>query len=390
MKRNSTGNSSNNHGEEMDEEKAAFINDDQNNEGVELNLENEDDTTLGRSVTKHPSHGKNKKRCMASSLVLILLLGGIAAALAFTVFAPKPDQSVDSSEESSSEGGVEWTGETEVSPYTDEEETATEEEESVSSSPPPEGEAVPEEMALYILQKSLPTGSYELLSQPGSPQSDSLDYILNQDVYVYDWTGMQQENQVSIRNFVQRYVLSTLYFGMKGQDWDDNTNWNSKLDVCTWYGVGCDGNEAGEWDSSSDGSGIITSLKLSDNGLEGKLMGDLSALTELNTIEFHSNYIEGSIPPAMYSMKSLSVLFLDDNYIEGTISSNIGKMNLSRLTLSDNDLEGTLPEEMPNELVMLWLFNNEKLGGAIPESWGALGNLGEFELLVVNDTTLSN
>jgi hypothetical protein len=150
------------------------------------------------------------------------------------------------------------------------------------------------------------------------------------------------------------------------------------MDVCTWFGIGCDGYEAGSWDG--EGEGVITSIVLNDNGLEGKLVGDVSALSSLISLELHSNYIEGGIPPSWYGMKSLEVLFLDDNYISGTLDESIGTMNLKRLTLADNEISGSIPESIGDMsgLVMLWLFDNEKMGGGIPESLGGLANLGEY------------
>jgi hypothetical protein len=235
---------------------------------------------------------------------------------------------------------------------------------------------------MYILQKHLPSGSYDALSKEGSAQYRSYQYVMNQDPYVYDWEGIQSEDATAVRNFLQRYVLNTIYYSLNGKDWDENANWNSQMDVCTWYGVGCDGipYEEGTYDASTEG--IVTSLSLSDNNLVGKLAGDVSALSELNALEFHSNYIEGTIPPSFYTMTSLSVLFLDDNYISGSISNSIGKMNLERLTLSDNDMVGSIPAEMGDmkDLVMVWLFNNEKMEGGIPESLGGLEKLGEWML----------
>jgi hypothetical protein len=209
-----------------------------------------------------------------------------------------------------------------------------------------------------------------------------LDYVLNQDAYVYDWDGIAAEDETATRNFVQRYVLTAVYYAFAGGEWGKNENWKTQYDVCTWYGVGCDGVKYGaaEADASSTGNGVVTSLQLYENNLKGALIGDFAALTELTDVELHSNYIKGSIPPAIYGMKGLSVLFLDDNYLSGSVSTSVGKLsNLSRLTLSDNEMTGSIPTEIGemSNLVMLWLFNNDKMEGSIPESLGGLKKLGK-------------
>ena len=375
-------------GNTYEDEEEALIND--GDEGIELNIEPENANgdhnvksswKKSRSATATTSKG-GKKKCFGGLLALLILGGGIAAALWFTVFSnDDSNDTVDKSsaaEDFSGETNGEWV-ETEVSPYPEGEEGGDSSAESTSSfSTGLSPDSTPDEIANHILKQTLPASSYEAVSVNNSPQSKALSHVLNDDGYLYDWDGIISGDEDATRNFIQRYVLSSLYYGLAGKNWEDNTNWNSNLDVCTWYGVGCDGNPASsnDWDS-----GVVTSLELYDNGLEGVLMEDVVALTGLTTMEFHSNYIEGSIPSSIYSMSWLSILFLDDNYITGTISSDIGNMkSLTRLTLSDNELEGNIPTEVGglSELNMLWLFNNQRLGGNIPESLGELTKLGEF------------
>eukprot|EP00804_Cyclotella_cryptica_P008512 CCRYP_007523-RB/>CCRYP_007523-RB protein AED:0.44 eAED:0.62 QI:0/0/0/1/0/0/2/0/250 len=240
---------------------------------------------------------------------------------------------------------------------------------------------------MNVLQKSLPAGSYAALSRTGSAQSTALEYILNQDVYVYDWDGIAAEDETATRNFLQRYVLTTLYYAFGGSNWDKSENWRTKYDVCTWYGVGCDGVKYGTAGAdSSSGEGVVTSIDLHQNNLKGTLIGDLAALTGLTDVELHSNYIKGSIPPAIYGMKGLSVLFLDDNYLSGSISTSVGKLsNLSRLTLSDNEMTGSIPTEIGGmtSLKVLDLSTNE-LSGELPSEIGELTSITELVLFSNN------
>ena len=253
-------------------------------EEVELNADGEaielkaepDDGTVRSGVTKERSFlkggggggGGKKKKCLGLMALLLIAGGGAAAALYFYVFAPRG--SIDASKEVAADEGE-----------------AADEPASAPLEPPEE--AVPSEVAMYTLRKVLPAASFALISQEGSPQSAAFDYVLNQDPFVYNWEGILSEDEAVTRAFVQRYALNTLYYSLGGENWDDATNWNSKYDVCTWYGVGCDGIEYRTGASGSLGEGIVTHIQLSDNSLRDKLPGDLAGLAALTAVELHSN-----------------------------------------------------------------------------------------------------
>ena len=258
-----------------------------------------------------------------------------------------------------------------------------------------------EEIALRVLESSLPTSSFTALqSTPESPQTQSLNWLLEQDEYVYDWEGLASEpmDETAEMNFMQRYVAATLFIGMGGENWKNGENWMSRLNVCTWVGVGCvtqedlDGTSGGG-NTKNNGDddniearklqttavGTITSLALIDNKLDGFIPEDISALTSLTSIEMHQNRIRGTIPPSIFDISTLETLFLDANQLEGTIPTLIGKLtNLKRLSLNDNGLEKMIPTEVGQleNLAMLWLFNNDGLAGKIPTEIGNLGKLG--------------
>ena len=60
-------------------------------------------------------------------------------------------------------------------------------------------------------------------------------------------------------DLIQKYVLSSLYFTAKGEQWTNSDQWLEHLDVCFWSGVSC--NDMGQ----------VTGLSLDSNKLEGEV-----------------------------------------------------------------------------------------------------------------------
>jgi len=73
-------------------------------------------------------------------------------------------------------------------------------------------------------------------------------------------------------------VLSQFYVSLNGQNWIDQTNWQTAEPICTWYGVTCQTN------------GRIRSLSLSSNNLRG-CPSPLTNLTALRDIDLSGNQV---------------------------------------------------------------------------------------------------
>ncbi len=76
---------------------------------------------------------------------------------------------------------------------------------------------------------------------------------------------------VTVRS-LDRATLIDLYDGVSGPDWTNNTNWASDEPIGSWHGV------------VANAESRVTALRLSENGLKGRLpenLGDLASLTEL-------------------------------------------------------------------------------------------------------------
>lgn len=218
-----------------------------------------------------------------------------------------------------------------------------------------------ENVALGVIERYLPpeTRNAVIDASASSPQRDALAWMLYDDAYdAYDWVGLARDPPDVDAEFVfvQRFVLSTFYIALDGDDWVERTNWMTGEDVCDWHGIECFGSSTSS--SSAEGGrralqtnatrgDAIRSLALPENILMGSLPADIVALAHLENLEVFRNEIEGAIPPRIYEMTTLRTLFLDENKITGTISTDIGNLvNLEKFTLNRNEIVGEIPTEI--------------------------------------------
>ena len=177
-----------------------------------------------------------------------------------------------------------------------------------------------------------------------------------------------------------RPALVALYNATDGANWSNNSNWNSDAHISRWHGV------------TINPSGRVTEVRLTRNGLRGRLPPELGSLTELRDLSVWANELTGPIPPELVRLSrlevlglggnqfsgeipswigglgNLRVLHLPSNQFTGQIPSWIGDLRLHRLYLADNQLSGDIPAEVGNlsGLRALWLGGND-LTGCIPD-----------------------
>ena len=164
---------------------------------------------------------------------------------------------------------------------------------------------------------------------------------------------------------LERQALVDLYDSTNGNNWDKNTGWlGGNGTECDWYGITC-----------SDG--VVTSISLSKNSLEGGIPASIGNLTNLTGLYLNDNSLTGSIPPEVGNLTNLTRLYLNYNSLTGSIPREVGNLtNLTRLYLYDNSLTGNIPPEVGNltSLTLLSLRQNS-LTGSIPSEIGNLTNL---------------
>ena len=65
-----------------------------------------------------------------------------------------------------------------------------------------------------------------------TPQEKAINWLVNENN-----TSIQQ---CSHYNLIQRYIIAALYYSTNGKNWEEQGNFLSAKDVCTWKGVFCD------------------------------------------------------------------------------------------------------------------------------------------------------
>ncbi len=90
-----------------------------------------------------------------------------------------------------------------------------------------------------------------------------------------------------------------LYNSTQGENWINNSGWNTSSPICTWYGVTC------------DSFGNVTNLVLDQNGLDGAIPPEIGKRVNLQVLDLSWNLsLSGSIPPEIGKLVSLQSLNL--------------------------------------------------------------------------------
>merc|ERR1712238_32619 len=228
------------------------------------------------------------------------------------------------------------------------------------------------------------------LQDPRSPQGLALKWLessVNKNVY-------------SEQRFIQRYVLSTVYYSTSGEGWINNTAWLSELNECSWMSKA---------EFVCDDSGRYIELDLMENNLIGalppelkvlsdslrvinvrknKLSGELPAptisdLTNLEVLDLSSNRFSGAVLPQLFDATSLTRLSLFENALSSFIPTELGQLRkLNVLDIGSNRLTSSIPSTIDrlSELVGLSVFDN-MLSGTVPSE---LANLQSLETLYID------
>ena len=210
--------------------------------------------------------------------------------------------------------------------------------------------------------------------------------------------GYQVRFQIMFTTPDERFALMALYNSTNGDNWANNSGWNTNSSYCNWYGVICDNEQH------------VTSLNLLNNLTIGFIPPEIGylryltvlrlgidcnalcllppspllsgpippeiGLVNLKTLDLSGNMALTSVPPEIGRLVKLQTLNLSYNVLSN-FPLEIGSLvNLQDLDLSYNYMSGPIPPEIGNlvNLQDLELSYNE-LSGTIPAALSNLGNL---------------
>lgn len=162
----------------------------------------------------------------------------------------------------------------------------------------------------------------------------------------------------------ERNALIDLFNATSGQNWSDNTNWNTNNPVCEWYGI-------------TVSNGTVVKIELSGNNLVGSIPESIKELPNLKFLYLARNQLSFAIPTSVGELSQLKRLDLRENNLNGSIPQSITELlALERLNLSHNSLTGEIPSQIGSMQSLTHLaLNTNKLSGKIPQSITELANL---------------
>ena len=110
-------------------------------------------------------------------------------------------------------------------------------------------------------------------------------------------TASPERTSTSIRD-TDREALVAIYNATNGENWARKQDWLSNAPIGTWHGV------------TTNDSGRVTELNLSENQLSGEIPVVLGNLTSLQELYLWGNELSGEIPSELGNLASLQELYL--------------------------------------------------------------------------------
>ncbi|KAF8113281.1 hypothetical protein N665_0052s0004 [Sinapis alba] len=169
--------------------------------------------------------------------------------------------------------------------------------------------------------------------------------------------------------FIKFFSVSALTNGFDGSalqalkaEWTKPPSSWKGADPCgtSWVGITCS-------------SGRVISISLGNLNVEGKLSGDIAALSELQILDLSYNTgLTGPLPPNIGELKNLKNLILVGCSFTGQIPESIGQLEqLIYLSLNLNQFIGTIPASIGRLSKLYWFdIADNQIEGTIPVSNG--------------------
>ena len=225
-----------------------------------------------------------------------------------------------------------------------------------------------------------------------------------------------------------RYALMAVYNASDGANWKESRRWDLSKDMKDWPGVKL----------NSDGRVIELSIT---NGtvstVDWELPAEIAYLTELEIFQAVGSRVKGDFPEFLYGLTKLTKIVVNGNNITGSLSAKVsqwpeltnlyvnnnpafggtlpvelsGLKKLINLNISQTAISGALPAELSGcaalqnmmafstqissipdnwdkwpALKIVQLYDNQKLEGAVPASFGNAGKLTSLWLYGCNFT----
>jgi hypothetical protein len=194
----------------------------------------------------------------------------------------------------------------------------------------------------------------------GSPQSKALDWIVEYD------SAQLDPSTANPRDVQERYILAVFYYAVGGAKWFDSFYFLSQSHVCDWnnvdFGLGVQCDEATK---------AINGFKFGPNNLQGYLPDEIFLLESLISFQIIMNPgLSGPIPSTVDKLNNLEVLNLNKNSLNGEIPDKLLSLpSLTTLWMDENSFEGTIPNISEDETTLQWWScNNCGLTGRMPDS----------------------
>ena len=143
----------------------------------------------------------------------------------------------------------------------------------------------------------------------------------------------------------ERTALIDFYNATGGDNWINNSNWDTSTPVDTWYGVSTT-TTALSGQPFEDGEEHVWGINFfQNNNLTGTLPTELGALTKLRTIIIRDGSLTGNIPEVVYDLPDMLQIQLFNLPMSGAISPNVQNLsNLQVLDIRGSNFSGPLPD----------------------------------------------
>jgi Leucine-rich repeat (LRR) protein len=189
--------------------------------------------------------------------------------------------------------------------------------------------------------------------------------------------GTPDTLETSNKYATERAILVDLYHGCGGDAWRRNDFWNTDVDYCSWYGIGCandsvillnleNNNLTCELPSAIFNFSRLQVLWLSSNPFLTINFENIESATELLDLKLNGNKI--SSLKGLERAKSLTALDVSSNGLKGSFPTEVTSLyNLRSLILKNNSIIGELPDSLTS-LPYLRIFDvsNNHFSGSLP------------------------